>query len=282
MRFFLLLACLAVMVEAAGQPGGEEKPTGNAAKAAEFATAESARYILEREDAGKDKLQLLPQPVLRWSNPTVGDIHGAVYFWTHNGCPEAAASIYQFFNRKQLNIELVSMSEVALKGTRSKRVRWTPEAGLKFQALPDAPAPAAKTEQRHFQMRALARKFSAHLSDRDNDKKQMDLRLMARPLHQYKATDDSGREGAVFAFVTTTDPEVLLLIESRPGKNGREWVWAAARMHFCQLQLKLENKVVWKVAQDAPPWEKLRGPAGQYVILEWPDAESAAKDRRAR
>ena len=278
MRFSLLLLSLALVVKAAGQPSGEEKLSGNAAKAAEFATAESARYTIERQDSGKQKLELMPKPILRWSNPLVGDIHGAVYFWTHNGCPEAAASIYQFFNRKQLNVELISLAEVPLTGTRNKKVRWTPEAGLKFQPLPGSPAPAATPEQRQFQMRALGRKFSAHLSDRDNEKKQMDLRLMARPLHQYKATDNSGREGAVFAFVTTNDPEVILLIESRPGKNGREWLWAASRMHFCQLQLKLGDKVVWKVAQDAPPWEKLRGPAGQYVILEWPDAESAARD----
>ena len=55
-------------------------------------------------------------------------------------------------------------------------------------------------------------------------------------------------------------------------------MWAAARMHFCRLQLKLADKVVWEVPPAAPPWEKVRGPEGQYVILEWPTAEAAAKD----
>jgi hypothetical protein len=101
---------------------------------------------------------------------------------------------------------------------------------------------------------------------------------MASPLHQYAATDGSGREGAVFALVTTTDPEIVLLIESRKGKGVREWVWAAARMHYRPLQLKLADKVVWEVPAVAPPWDKVRGPEGRYVILQWPTAEAAAKD----
>ena len=102
---------------------------------------------------------------------------------------------------------------------------------------------------------------------------------MAKPLHQYEATDGSGREGAVFALVTTTDPEIVLLIESRKAKGGgREWVWAAARMHFRPLQLKLGDKLVWEAPAAAPPWEKIRGPEGKYVILQWASAEEAAKD----
>jgi hypothetical protein len=128
-------------------------------------------------------------------------------------------------------------------------------------------------------MRALARKFTGYLAEPgEADDKFTELRLMAGPLHRYEATDGSGREGAVFALVTTTDPEIVLLIESRKGKGGREWVWAAARMHYRPLQLKLADKVVWEVPAAAPPWAPIRGPEGRYVILQWATAEEAAKD----
>ena len=55
-------------------------------------------------------------------------------------------------------------------------------------------------------------------------------------------------------------------------------MWAAARMHYRPLQLKLADKVVWEVPAAAPPWNKVRGPEGRYVILQWPTAEAAAKD----
>src|SRR5206468_927046 len=116
--------------------------TGNAAKAAEFAAAEVLRYDIRHTGKDGPPLKLLAQPVLRWSNPTSGEVYGSVYLWTNNGVPEATASAYQFFNRKQLNIELVSLSEVPLTANRNGRVRWAPEAGLKFAPL-TGPEPAA-------------------------------------------------------------------------------------------------------------------------------------------
>lgn len=261
----------------AAQP--KEGLTGNAAKAAEFAAAESARYDIRHAGGKKAALKLLPDPVLRWSNPLRGEVYGSVYLWTRDGCPEAAASVYQFFERKQLNVELVSLSEAALEGKRNDRVRWSPEAGVEFAPLADGPAPADTADKRQLQMRALARKFTGRLSEPgEKDDTFTELRLMPNPLHRYEATDGSGREGAVFALVTTTDPEIVLLVESRKGEGGRGWAWAAARMHFRPLQLKLADKVVWEVPAAAPPWDKIRGPAGRYVILEWATAEAAARD----
>lgn len=192
------------------------------------------------------------QPALRWSNPTDGEVHGSVVFWTTDGCPEAAASIYQFFDRKQLNVELVSLSEFPLKAHRNGRVRWTPKAGITFARLPVAPPGAESVERRQIQMRALARKFTGALADRGDGTTFSQLRLMARPLHIYESPD-GGRDGAVFALVNTTDSEILLIIESRRTEGERQWMYGAARMHFCRLQLKLEDKIVWEVPQAAPP-----------------------------
>jgi hypothetical protein len=272
------LTCVAVQAQDSPASSPKETVSGNAAKAAKFAAAEAARYDIRQGDKSEEPLKLLSKPVLRWSNSTEGEVHGSVVFWTRNGCPEAAASIYELFHRKQINVELVSLSEIALKARRNERVRWSPEPGVAFKSIPNAPPPAETAEKRQFQMRTLARQFTGYLAARGDETKLSALRLMARPLYQYEASDDSGREGAVFALVTTTDPEILLMIESRPLATGREWVYAAARMHYCSLQLKLSDKVVWDVPQAAPPWDKLRGPEGGYIILEWSSEEAAAKD----
>ena len=277
------LTLLAAVVAAGAQPAAapkKEELSGNAAKAAEFAAAEAVRYDVRHADGKGAALKLLPEPVLRWSNPLRAEVYGSVYLWARDGCPEAASSIYQFFDRKQLNVELVSLSEVPLRAERNGRLRWSPEAGVTFAPLPGGPAPADTAAGRQLQMRALARRFTGSLAEPgEADDKLTELRLMAKPLHQYEATDGSGREGAVFALVTTTDPEIVLLIESRKAKGGgREWVWAAARMHFRPLQLKLGDKLVWEAPAAAPPWEKIRGPEGKYVILQWASAEEAAKD----
>jgi len=250
----------------------------NATNAATFAAIEAKRYEFRHSDKSPDTFQLVEQPLLRWSNPTNGEVHGSVFLWTRDGCPEAATSTYKFFDRKQVNVELVSLSEFPFRARRSNRLRWTPEAGITFKPVPDAPPAAEMGQRRQFQMRSLARKYTGALADRGDDTTLSQLRLLPRPLHAYESSDAS-REGALFAFVNTTDPEILLMIESRKTARGREWMFAAARMHFCRLQLKFEDKVVWEVTQAAPPWDGIRGPKGEYVILEWQSEDQAAADK---
>ena len=275
--WLVLLSAATAVAQEAETKSAADASSVNATKAAEFAAVEASRYDIRYADDRGEQIELMQQPVLRWSNPTGGEVYGSVVLWTSDGCPAAAASIYQFFDRDQLNIQLVSLSESPLNAVRNGRLRWSPEAGVTFVTLPDAPPPAQTAERRQLQMRSLARKFTGALAERDSDEKFSELRLMARPLHSYEKSDGT-RDGAVFAFVNTTDPDILLIVESRKTAEDREWVYGAARMHFCRVQLKLGDKVVWDAPQAAPPWEKIRGPGGIYVTLEWKTAEAAAKD----
>jgi hypothetical protein len=272
----LLLTTTAAAQESETKPAPDPSSV-NATKAAEFAANEAKRYDIRHASGRGEQFDLIEQPALRWSNPTDGEVYGSVVLWASDGCPEAAASIYQFFDRDQINIELVSLSESPLNAVRNGRLRWSPEAGVVFSSLPGGPPPAQSAERRQLQMRSLARKFTGALADRGNDETFSELRLMARPLHSYSNSDGT-RDGAVFALVNTTDPEILLIIESRETAGGREWMYGAARMHFCRVQLKLGDKIVWEAPQAAPPWDKLRGPEGNYVILEWKTKEQAAAD----
>jgi hypothetical protein len=261
---------------------GQEPPAAatndqNAAAAAEFAAQEAPRYKIHRQDA-RQGFALEEKPLLRWSNPVRAEVYGTVVLWTEKKCPAALGSIYRYFDRNQINVELVSLLDAPLVAERSGVVRWRSGAGVKYLPLPEAPQAAESAERRKLQMRKLAQQFTAQLAERDNDGKFSELRLMSRPIYQYTASDNSGREGALFAFVTTNDPEALLIVESASDGRERSWRYAAARLNFCRLQLKLGEKVVWDVPQLAPPWEKLRGPDGDYLILQWDTLADAEKD----
>src|ERR1041385_7072558 len=80
---FLLLA-VAQAPDTPPKPGDKEALSGNAAKAAEFARAEGVRYDVRYADNGKQPFALLSKPVLRWSNPTNGEVHGSVVLWTRD------------------------------------------------------------------------------------------------------------------------------------------------------------------------------------------------------
>jgi hypothetical protein len=92
-------------------------------------------------------------------------------------------------------------------------------------------------------MRALAREFKASV-DLENGGTQ--LRLLSQPLFRYESETD----GALFAFVLTTDPEVLLIIDDRVGDLGHAWHYAFARMSNHSLVAKHRDRDVWGVPAD--------------------------------
>ena len=65
--------------------------------------------------------------------------------------------------------------------------------------------------------------------------------------------DVADSDGAAFAFVDTTDPEVLLLVRANLRVQEPIWEFAAARMTMVHAFLTVEERVVWSVAW----WDKI-------------------------
>jgi hypothetical protein len=94
-------------------------------------------------------------------------------------------------------------------------------------------------------MRALARRFDVRLTD-DRELAET-LRLLPQPIHRYERDGSTDEDGAIFALVTATDPEALLLIESVASDAGLSWRYAFARFHFAMLEADLDGERVWSV-----------------------------------
>lgn len=197
-----------------------------------------------------------PDPILKWSNPVRKTEDGAVFLWNDRGRPRAVASFYRYKdNRTGLlhdDHEFMSLATKPLTGTVDGRVVWQPSvAGVQPRPIPNAPSPAATEAQRLRQMRALARRFAAFF---DNPPDHSEIRLLPQPLYRYEL-DKSRKDiidGALFAFVHTTDPEVFLLIEALAPAEGAapSWHYALARMSMVNMEVKLDGARVWRVAWD--------------------------------
>ena len=76
------------------------------------------------------------------------------------------------------------------------------------------------------------------------------MRLLTQPIYRYEITDAKSPivDGAVFAFVWTagTDPEALVVIESRRTDKGVAWFYAPARFTNCEAWLQYQGKEVWR------------------------------------
>jgi hypothetical protein len=216
-------------------------------------------YKLSFADGAKEKAALLPEPVLRWTNPLRDTQDGAAFLWIAKGRPEAIACIYRYQQGK-IDHEFQSLSPRPLRMVRSETPVWEPrEAGVEFKPLSDSGEPAADPVRRLAQMRGFARRFTAKIGRETPH----ELRLLTQPLHRYGDPSTDVVDGGLFAFVQGTDPELILLIEARRKGNKLVWEYAAARMTMVNLELRRQGAVVWTIEW----WNQVPDPAKPYITF---------------
>jgi hypothetical protein len=205
----------------------------------------AADYEIARGKDRQEKLQLAPEAVLHWSNPVRGgETNGSVFVWTHDGRAEVVGTVFSHLvsgdpNTKVLAHSFQSLSDQALAGQRSGQPGWSLEgAGVQPRPIPDAPPTAGTRAGRLAQMRDLAREFSATTT---LEGVEQELRLLTQPLHRNEMSVGDVLDGALFTFVTGTDPELMMVIEARPAKEGDKLGWHYAAGRFTDLTLKLRH-----------------------------------------
>ena len=189
------------------------------------------------------QLTLIDTPLLKYANPVRGvQQHGAIYLWTAEGRPAVIASFWSAIERQQpdlrrLNFEWHSLSESPLTADRNAERLWEAgEPGVEWRTLDDVRPPAGSPPLRLRQMRQIASSFSAGIER----KQESELRLMPQPLYRYSEQTVGATDGALFAFVMGTDPEVFLLIEARSDTPGRA-TWYAACVRFTNYALVVQR-----------------------------------------
>jgi hypothetical protein len=253
MRCWALVAAIVLVagLSARGQDGvSSAGPAGAGQMLDEKLTKrwmrEAAAYRIVLHTSPETALALRDEPALRWTNPVRETDDGLVLLWLSGGRPEAIACFYRakLFGRTIEAHEFHSLATVHLTATRGGETVWAPRGpGVSPEPIPRAPRPAPAPSERLRQMRALAREFKASV-DLENGGTQ--LRLLSQPLFRYESETD----GAIFAFVLTTDPEVLLLIDDRVGSRGHAWHYAFARMSNHSLVAKHGDRIAWQVPAD--------------------------------
>jgi hypothetical protein len=201
--------------------------------------------------AAEEPLVLEREPVLKWANPVLGSIHGAVFVWTANGRPQAITSVFKWFApAKHLGVEFHSLASVPITGEREGKQVWYPTGGgIELKPIPGADAPVALPTARLRQMRALANQFTATATTPEGITHE--LRLLTKPIYRDSSADSGAMsDGALFVFVLGTDPEIVLRIVASPDKRGAsQWHYALARMSYRGLSAAHRGQAVWS----APP-----------------------------
>lgn len=224
---------------------------------------EAAAYTMWRDKGRQEKLELQSKPVFAWTNPVGEQVQtGHIFVWTHGGRPEAIGTIFSTPTKdmpvKDLQKRVVihefhslATSQLFPETPATSREKWTPQKGIVFRPIKEAPAVEGSPIERTRQLKSLADSYQAKSIDQF-DKTVRELRMLPRPLFRYE-TEGEEPNGALFAFVSSdgTDPEVMIAIEARPTDKGGAPVWQASIIRFSDKHLVVSrNDEVLYSSQD--------------------------------
>jgi hypothetical protein len=222
-----------------------------------FKEALAALKVESSQIKDPEKLKFVENPILRFDDPTREFFDGAVFRLGSQGRPTALATLEMYVREGDiayLQHECISAVDAAFTVDTDRGYHWSPSStDLKFVPIPRAPLPAKTEAARLIQMRAMMRRFSASEVAKGIP---AELRLLPQPLVRYSDKANAITDGAIFAFVHGTNPEILLLVEAQQDA----WSYGHLRMAYAKLELRLDDKVVH--SYDEFPGE---GSGGNYL-----------------
>ncbi len=256
LRSSVLVLCCALWISsfrrcAAAQDQLDE-PQVAAMRLAEMKAQAAAYAVLQ--DGGLQPLALHEGPLLRFSNPVGGVPDGIVVMWKDGQRPAVLAQVFQTKEGLWIH-ECQSLAAAALSVRLGEKVVWSPRgAAPKFESLSGGPAAANTAARRLVQMKAIAAEFSASddfkINSRDKETTRHELRLLPTPVYRYADSAAAVADGAVFAFVHGTDPEVFLVLELRSNQAGESsWHYTLAPMTCWAVQVSRGQTPVWSVEE---------------------------------
>lgn len=201
---------------------------------------------------------LSPNPLLRYSDPARNVADGSLWAFGNVGRPVAILEVENYPRRPEdarwLH-GLVSLSPARIAATWDDGHRWSStRPGLVLKPVADSPAPAATERGRLRQMKTLAQRFGFR-EDAGPERGKIQLRLLPNPIYRYADSALGLQDGAIFAFAFGTNPEALLILESRSsGRDSPSWQYGLARITGGALAVDLAGHEVWTQGEANPPY----------------------------
>lgn len=246
----MLLASLAGFVFAEDQPA---KDDAERKERLELMKRQAAEYTVTLNADPPVNLAMHEEPLLRFSNPVGGVPDGIVVMWKVGARPAIFAQVFQIKSGMWLH-ECQSMAAAGLTMQSGDVAHWQPKSGTdEFRPLTDGPPAADMAGRRLVQMKGLAARFAASddfkISSTDKETTRHELRLLPTPAYRYEDKQAGIRDGAVFAFVHGTNPEVFLVLELREGDGKAMWHYALTPMTCWAVEARLDGKEAWSVPE---------------------------------
>jgi len=216
--------------------------------------ASSVHIFVARADSRLES-ELVPEPVLRYSDNTRRTLESSLWIWGKAGRPTAILAIEFHPNQRpgpRWLYEIASLATERIAAERGDDLKWTAkEPGLQLQPIPAAAPPASQPVRRLAQMKALRERFTAN--ERAPIEGRIELRPLTSPLHRYSDSAGGIVDGAIFSFANGTNPEVLLVIEAQESDGKSGWAYGLVQLTGETVKAQLDGKDVWERETANPP-----------------------------
>jgi hypothetical protein len=224
-----------------------------------FARKAAREYRFRVGAQGEAEVTLQPEPLLRWINKVIREDDGMLFLWTEGDTGRPVAAAQFFLQESQWHHEFQSLSAdgflARCEGGDARGWTWEPSrGGLTFARADRIGPPADSANARLRQMKTIAERFTGAVDTESNFKNPEQLRLLTTPIYRYSATAQGILDGAVFAFVQGTNPEVLMLVEAEAtAPEATVWRYGFARMSCFFLRVHQGSNLVWKADREPVP-----------------------------
>jgi hypothetical protein len=194
--------------------------------------------------------ELIAAPVFRYSDQPRKIIDASLWAWVHDGRLVALQKIEatnSIVNQPRWTYCFASFTSAPLE------VRWsngesfeTKGSEVKFQDVPNAPAPSEKPFVRLQQMKQVAARFSATISGRKDGSDLDTMRLFPKPVFLHPQHPELPTL-VVFGFSSSgTNPDAYLVLQVDADGEGSKWTYALRRMTTGAVTVKLDDDTVWE------------------------------------
>jgi len=240
-----------------------DEPTDDAARTAQLARMKdmALRFQIAGQRNGQPITGTLSEkPLLRYSDVARNSGDSTLWIWKERNLPCGVMAI-EFYPKyplgKQSLFEFVSLSDAKLTVTRGDDWKWSArEPGLQRRPIAKAPEPAERAPARLAQAKQLFQRFSAH--EQHGLVGRLELRALTNPLYRYQDEQTGVVDGAIFTFVSGTNPEIAVTIEALRDETTKSvaWHYSLAQMTGAEIHASLDEQEVWMASDADPPSDR--------------------------
>ena len=191
----------------------------------------------------KEEFRIAPDALLSYSDPARNYLAGGVWKIGLSGRPHGFVAMELWpddTNPKAgiVHMELNSFHDQGMELRNTEGVIWRPKEGnLKFLPLDEPALPTATAARRFLQMKQIANRFSVTEVYRGDVSV---LRLLPHQIDRYEDEQAGIHDAAMFAFVSGTNPELVVMVEN----HDAGWRYGLVRLSWAELNVDFDKKRV--------------------------------------